>query len=144
MIRAICVFIYFCAHGAYGGEEIAVSNDDTGIVKKTRSVTITVNGGWESNISGHESPELCKKFILKTDDVMEFFRYAELVLERRYEHDLPAAMCYAEGEISFLDGEQGKWNIDQARRGFLTTKHGTRYFYCDKCRAKNFAPANGE
>lgn len=105
------------------------------------SISISENGAWTDRISGHETPEMCQTFQLKGTDVRDYFRTARRVSDREYGHDLAAAMCFAEGKLTFRDGSTGNWNIDQARRGLLTLPNGkTYYYYCPKCRAKVFPP----
>lgn len=106
-----------------------------------KAVEITKNGAWTDRISGDEGVDFCRAFVLKTQDVREFFEKARRVSERQYGHDLPAARCYAEGEVTFSNGVRGQWEIDQARRGVVVMPDGTAaYLYCSRCRTKVFAP----
>ncbi|WP_269508623.1 hypothetical protein [Burkholderia sp. IMCC1007] len=105
------------------------------------SVEIVRNGAWSADISGDETAETCRAFVLRQADVSAFFKRANRVTERAYSHDLDAANCYAEGNARFVDGSTVKWTIDQARRGFITEPDGrTIYLYCPKCRTDVFAP----
>ncbi|WP_196493632.1 hypothetical protein [Burkholderia anthina] len=106
-----------------------------------RSVEIVSNGAWSADISGGETADMCRQFILRQTDVSAFFKRANRVTERAYSHDLDAASCYAEGEARLAGGGAAKWRIDQARRGFISMHDGrTIYLYCPKCRAAMFAP----
>ncbi|VWB54296.1 hypothetical protein BLA14095_02377 [Burkholderia lata] len=105
------------------------------------SVEIVRNGAWSADISGDETAEMCRTFVLRRADVSAFFKRAGRVTERAYSHDLDAASCYAEGEARLAGGGAAKWRIDQARRGFISMHDGrTIYLYCPKCRAAVFAP----
>lgn len=105
------------------------------------SVEIIGNGVWNDRISGNETTDTCRTFVLRQADVSAFFKRAHRVTEREYSHDLVAANCYAEGKARLGDGGIAKWKIDQARRGFVTMPDGnTIYLYCPKCRANVFAP----
>lgn len=105
------------------------------------SVDIVKNGAWSADISGDETADMCRTFVLRRADVSAFFKRAGRVTERAYSHDLDAARCYAEGEARLAGGGAAKWRIDQARRGFISLHDGrTIYLYCPKCRADVFAP----
>ncbi|MBN3731782.1 MULTISPECIES: hypothetical protein [Burkholderia] len=105
------------------------------------SVEIVRNGAWSADISGDETADMCRAFVLRRADVSAFFKRAGRVTERAYSHDLDAARCYAEGEARLAGGGAAKWRIDQARRGFISMHDGrTIYLYCPKCRADVFAP----
>ncbi|WP_174973020.1 hypothetical protein [Burkholderia contaminans] len=105
------------------------------------SVEIVRNGAWSADISGDETADMCRAFVLRRADVSAFFKRASRVTERAYGHDLDAARCYAEGEARLAGGGAAKWRIDQARRGFISLPDGrTIYLYCPKCRADVFAP----
>lgn len=105
------------------------------------SVEIVRNGAWSSDVSGDETADMCRTFVLRRADVSAFFKRAGRVTERTYGHDLDAANCYAEGKARLADGSIARWQIDQARRGFVSMPDGrTIYLYCPKCRADVFAP----
>jgi hypothetical protein len=105
-----------------------------------KSVVIKENGAWTDHTSGNETPQMCKAFRLNERDIREFFRRARRVSEHTYVHDLDAARCHAAGEVAFANGDRGKWQIDQARGGWLGLADGRAlYFHCPKCRAKVFA-----
>ncbi|WP_152603351.1 MULTISPECIES: hypothetical protein [Burkholderia] len=105
------------------------------------SVEIVTNGAWSADISGDETADMCRTFVLRRADVSAFFKRASRVTERTYGHDLDAANCYAEGKARLAEGGTAKWQIDQARRGFISMPDGrTIYLYCPKCRADVFAP----
>ncbi|MCA8236358.1 hypothetical protein [Burkholderia cenocepacia] len=105
------------------------------------SVEIVRDGAWSADISGDETADMCRTFVLRRADVSAFFKRADRVTERAYSHDLDAARCYAEGEARLAGGGAAKWRIDQARRGFISMHDGrTIYLYCPKCRADVFAP----
>ncbi len=105
------------------------------------SVEIVRNGAWSADISGDETADMCRTFVLRQADVSAFFKRASRVTERAYSHDLDAANCYAEGQARLADGGTAKWKIDQARRGYISMPDGrTIYLYCPKCRADVFAP----
>lgn len=105
------------------------------------SVEIVRNGAWSADISGDETADMCRTFVLRQADVSAFFKHASRVTERAYSHDLDAANCYAEGRARLADGGTAKWKIDQARRGYISMPDGrTIYLYCPKCRADVFAP----
>ncbi|WP_175043275.1 hypothetical protein [Burkholderia lata] len=105
------------------------------------SVEIVRNGAWSADISGDETPDMCRAFVLRQADVSAFFKRASRVTARAYSHDLDAANCYAEGNARLAGGGAAKWRIDQARRGFISMPDGrTLYLYCPKCRADVFAP----
>ncbi|MBY4870536.1 hypothetical protein DIE14_21450 [Burkholderia sp. Bp9017] len=106
-----------------------------------KSVEIVRNGAWSADISGDETPDMCRAFVLRQADVSAFFKRASRVTARAYSHDLDAANCYAEGSVRLAGGGAAKWRIDQARRGFISMPDGrTLYLYCPKCRADVFAP----
>ncbi|MCA8492213.1 hypothetical protein OHZ10_14780 [Burkholderia arboris] len=105
------------------------------------SVEIVTNGAWSADISGDETADTCRTFVLRQADVRAFFKRASRVTERAYSHDLDAANCYAEGKARVAGGGSAKWRIDQARRGFISMPDGrTIYLYCPKCQADVFAP----
>jgi hypothetical protein len=86
-----------------------------------------------------ETPEDCAKFKPREADVREFFSRARRVSYRAYGDSLDFSMCYASGEISFVNGDRGVWWIDAFRRGILTLSDGrTIYLFCTKCRGKVF------
>ncbi|MFA8324088.1 hypothetical protein [Burkholderia ubonensis] len=106
-----------------------------------KSVEITKNGARSEYMSGNETADMCRSFVLRPADVRAFFKRARRVTEREYGHDLVAANCYAEGKAHFADGGTATWQIDHARRGFVSMPDGsTLYPYCPKCRANVFAP----
>lgn len=118
-----------------------LSPSKTGLTVAPESIKITKNGAWSADISGYETADTCRAFVLRQADVSAFFRRANRVTEREYSHELDAANCYAEGKAYLANGGVAKWRIDQARRGLVSMPDGrTRYLYCPKCRANVFAP----
>ncbi|MBN3782491.1 hypothetical protein G3O06_33890 [Burkholderia sp. Ac-20345] len=139
---AILMLALLLNHGAVAG---TLSNkvSPRGAVPAVmpESVEIVRNGAWSADISGDETAEMCRRFVLRRADVSAFFKRAGRVTERAYSHDLDAASCYAEGDARLAGGGAAKWRIDQARRGFISMHDGrTIYLYCPKCQAAVFAP----
>lgn len=95
-------------------------------------VKIEHNGAYQGNISSDETENSCENFVLSETEVTTFFSIARSATEREYGHDLIASNCYASG-VLMLDGTQGTWQIDRARRGFLSLAGKTEYYYCDEC-----------
>ncbi|WP_175775881.1 hypothetical protein [Burkholderia anthina] len=139
---AVLMLAYLLSLGAVAGtlsDEVPPGRVVPGI--GPGSVEIVRNGAWSADISGDETADMCRTFVLRQADVSAFFKRASRVTARTYSHDLDAANCYAEGEARLADGGTAKWRIDQARRGFISMPDGrTIYLYCPKCRAGVFAP----
>ncbi|WP_069616628.1 hypothetical protein [Burkholderia sp. A2] len=139
---AVLTLALLTAHGALAGtlsNRLAPGGAVPIVVPE--SVEIVRNGAWSADISGDETADMCRTFVLRRADVGTFFKRANRVTERAYSHDLDAARCYAEGEARLAGGGAAKWRIDQARRGFISLRDGrTIYLYCPKCRADVFAP----
>lgn len=130
-----------------GGKAIAgmpsdhASTAGFGLRVAPKSVEIAHNGAWSDRISGDETAEMCRSFLLRPTDVSEFFMKARRATQRQYSHDLVAANCYVDGKVRLAGGAMASWKIDQARRGFITMPDGTTiYLYCPACRAKALAP----
>lgn len=139
---AILMWALLLSHGAVAGA-LSDRGAPRGAVPIVGpgSVEIVRNGAWSADICGDETADMCRTFVLQPADVSAFFKRARRVTERTYSHDLDAANCYAEGNARLAEGGTAKWQIDQARRGFISMPDGrTIYLYCPKCRADVFAP----
>lgn len=111
-------------------------------VQAIRSVTIRENGAWNRNTSSHQTPQACGAFVLKEEDVRDYFRSAARIPPSLHGY-LPSSSCYAAGDIVFASGASGTWYIDSWRRGELTLGDGRKaYFYGLKARAGVFATAD--
>lgn len=113
----------------------SANNTDHGdrtIKSKFTDVKIEHNGAYQGNISSDETKKSCEDFVLIETEVTTFFSISRSATEREYGHDLIASNCYASGVLE-LDGHQGTWQIDRARRGFLSLEGKTEYYYCAEC-----------
>lgn len=112
------------AHNADHGERTVKS--------KFTDVKIEYNGAYQGNISSDETEKSCEDFVLSETEVTTFFSASRSATDREYAHDLIASNCYANGSF-VLEGTQGIWQIDRARRGFLSLAGKTEYYYCAEC-----------
>ena len=96
-------------------------------------------------MSGDETAAACTRFRLTSADVAGFFAKARPVDERAYNHDLEMSPCYAAGAIRLADGTGGTWTIDEARRGLLVRRDGSRaYLFCAACSTPPFDEAGDD
>lgn len=102
------------------------------INSKLTKPQIEFNGAYQGHISSDETEKSCEDFVLAELEVITFFSKSRSATDREYVHDLIASNCYANGSF-VLDGIQGTWNIDRARRGFHSLAGKTEYYYCFEC-----------
>ncbi len=102
------------------------------IKSRMAKVKIEKNGVYQENISSDETEESCTDFVLSETEVATFFSTSRTATDREYSHDLMASNCSASGSF-VLEGTQGTWKIDRARRGFLSLAGKTEYYYCSEC-----------
>ncbi len=110
------------------------------IVPAIQSIVIKEEGRIRQKHSAStETIADCAEFKLNKRDIYEFFLYSRRISNNTYWNVINFSNCYAAGEVTFVNGDQGLWEIDAFRRGVLTMKDGsTIYFYCTKCTAKAF------
>lgn len=108
-------------------------------VSRIRSVHIRENGAWAKDLSSSDETESeCSAFVLCEKDVRDFFRSSRPIDWYTWDY-LPYTRCHAIGEITFVNGDKGRWFIDRNRRGSLMLADGRLgYFYGEKARAKVF------
>lgn len=104
------------------------------------SVEIDKNGSYSGYISSNETTESCKTFVLRKNEIIDFFRTSRIATSREYSHDLTASNCYASGSFVMLTGAKGTWKIDQARRGIIDFNNSSnaKYYYCSECKSVLF------
>lgn len=99
------------------------------------SVIFENNAAFSGDISGYETEEACKNFMLSEDAVKSFFLQSRVATEREYAHDLLASNCFSGGKLTTHQGRLATWKIDRARRGyFVFEDEDVQYFYCTDCR----------
>lgn len=98
-------------------------------------------GGTTWTVTKDQAAGLCNGFELREGDVQDYFRNATQVSFRRFVSELKSSPCSVEGEVTFTDGERGKWTIERARRGVLILSDGrTVYLNGKNAHAKAFLP----
>ena len=112
------------------------------------AVTISVNGGRSSGVTGDETAATCAAFRLTEAQVRMFFARAKPVNDRAYNHDLDMSPCFAAGTLRSSGDADGEWTIDQAGRGQIVEATGKRrYLFCADCPVPPFhepAPDDAE
>jgi hypothetical protein len=105
------------------------------------AVSITANGARGNDVSGDETAAMCSRFRLQLRDVRAYFARAQPVDARAYHHDLEMSRCHAEGRVAFVNGQRGRWRIDQERRSLvLLPGRVPILLYCPRCTTPAFAP----
>lgn len=106
-------------------------------------VVITGNGLHSGSDTNYESVADCAGFRVTPAHVEEFFKQAEPVESRFYNHELNTSLCYASGDVWLADGRSGKWTIDKSRRGYLIYSDGAvQYMFCRSCANSQFLPVS--
>lgn len=106
-------------------------------LSKIKSLVINQNGAWSDNVESSETTGMCSSFLLSKNDVRDFFRHPKRISGWEYWNGLSMSRCHAYGEITFVNGDYGKWRIDAMRRGRIILADGrSLYFLGKNARAK--------
>ena len=84
------------------------------------------------------SPPDCGGFAPTAKQMKRFFSRSHRTDASSVHYTLPESPCRASGQVTFADGQTGRWRVDQYRIARLTLSSGTDVIlYCASCR---FAP----
>jgi len=143
------IFLDFCCATCLAGlyDDPYEDGEKSGEVRpykmsKIKSINITENGAWQdAGNDPNETPQMCRSFKLAKNDIKDYFRRAERVSHDEFHEFLFSSSCYAAGVVTFINGDQGKWQIDFERKGIITLSDGRKLnFFCPRCRGKVFYP----
>ena len=141
MVRLIVMFLLtFFTLVTHAGAESTQTDEKEAPRKRPaiKKVKIEENGvGWDVRSTPPEALEPCADFILKDEDVRQFFKVARFSTSHENVHDLDVSRCYASGRIVLRDGQEATWQINRARSGILWfPDNSTLYFFCGKCSSR--------